>query len=215
MKKSYSKVKWFLIAFLILVIEQLPLLFLKKNQALWEVALLGLTLVIITLATLIFDKKQDIIGKAKATDQESPLLWIGIGFAAMTAFKMVGAMVLYLEHGANANTANQQLLEQAGIHPILLFILAVIVAPVVEETIFRGILYQKMFGLESIFGLALSSVLFGLLHGPTDLGSWIIYAGMGLSLGLVFMKTKKLEYSMLLHFINNGVAVLLMFFMTK
>jgi membrane protease YdiL (CAAX protease family) len=43
---------------------------------------------------------------------------------------------------------------------------------------------------------------------PTDLGSWILYGGMGLVLALVYQKTKKLEYSIAVHALNNFLGVL-------
>ncbi len=210
MDTALSKIKWFFIALGIVVVEQLPILLLKKGQPLWQVIAISSILLIITGLTYYFAKKTELLENKLISDGDSAILWIGLGFAALTITKFIGGMVLFLEHGANANTANQAALVQAGLHPILLFILAAIVAPVVEETVFRGIIFGKLFGSESYLGLVVSSLLFGGLHMPSDIGSWIIYAGMGLVLGFVYHKTRNLSYCMIIHFINNGLAVVLM-----
>ncbi|MGT2844732.1 CPBP family intramembrane glutamic endopeptidase [Streptococcus hongkongensis] len=205
-----SKFKWFLIAFGIVVVEQLPILLVKKEQPFWQVILISMLLLVITALTYWFAKKKKLLADKASLTSDSAILWIGLGFAALTIIKFIGGIILFLEHGANANTANQMALEQAGFHPMLLFILAAIVAPIIEETVFRGIIFGKVFGAKSYLGLVISSLLFGGLHMPSDIGSWVIYAGMGLVLGFVYHKTKNLSYCMIIHFINNGLAVLLM-----
>ena len=86
----------------------------------------------------------------------------------------------------------------------------VIMAPIVEELIFRGLLMGRVFNPDSIVGLILSSLLFGLVHMPNSIGVWIIYAGMGFTLGTVYRKFQKLEYCIMDHMINNSIAVSMM-----
>ena len=93
--------------------------------------------------------------------------------------------------------------------PLLLVVLTAIAAPIVEETVMRGLILGRLFN-NSYLGVILSSLLFGLLHIPTNIGSWIIYGGMGLVLAVVYHKTQKLEYTIAIHFINNALGVLFM-----
>ena len=60
---------------------------------------------------------------------------------------------------------------------------------------------------DSIVGLIVSSLLFGLVHMPNSIGVWIVYAGMGLALGIAYRKFQKLEYCIMAHIINNSIAV--------
>ena len=53
-------------------------------------------------------------------------------------------------------------------------------------------------------------ILFGPFHGPTNIGSFVIYAGMGAVLAAVAYIFKRLEMSILAHMLRNGVAVLIM-----
>ncbi|MGX9845277.1 lysostaphin resistance A-like protein [Streptococcus iniae] len=212
-EKIMHKVKWFVLALVVIVVEQLPILLVKKGKEPWQVALICLLFLAITLAILILAKKAKLLSSDAFSKGDQVVLWVGLGFAAMIIVKILGSIILTIEKGGHANTANQAALEQANLPAILLVILAAVVAPVVEEVVFRGLILGKVFGAGSYLGLIVSSFLFGGLHSPSDIGSWVIYGGMGLVLGFVYMKTKKLEYSILIHFVNNGLGVLFMLLM--
>ena len=72
-------------------------------------------------------------------------------------------------------------------HTALLFMaMAVLVAPLVEETLFRGYLYPlfaRSFGVG--FGIALTGLLFGLMHGAQLGWTWGL-VGMLVFVGIVF-----------------------------
>lgn len=80
---------------------------------------------------------------------------------------------------------------------------AVILAPVVEEFIFRGYLLNRWtlrFG--AVPAIILSSGLFAFLH-PDMLGAFVF----GVFQCLLYMKTRSLVGPMLVHFVNNVLAV--------
>jgi len=54
--------------------------------------------------------------------------------------------------------------------------------------------------------LIVGAIVFALLHTPTNLPSVIIYGGMSTVLTWTAYKTERLEMSILLHMILNGVA---------
>lgn len=90
----------------------------------------------------------------------------------------------------------------------LLTVLAVFVAPVVEEIIFRGIVFD---GFETAFGplktLLLTAVLFGVAHlHPTQS---VIAAFIGLACGLVRLRTGGVIAPMALHLGNNLLVFIL------
>lgn len=88
---------------------------------------------------------------------------------------------------------------------VLNIILAVILGPVMEELVFRGLILQRlMVKFTAIKSLLVSSVLFGLLH----LESWLSAAIFGLVMGMIFIKTRNLWVPILLHVANNAMVVL-------
>ena len=85
------------------------------------------------------------------------------------------------------------------------FILAVIVAPLVEETIFRGILFSRLtakWGM--VRAMVTSSLAFGLLH-LDPIGAFVF----GIVACVLYVRTQSLVVPMVLHALNNfGVWLL-------
>ena len=61
-------------------------------------------------------------------------------------------------------------------------------------------------------GFVIGAILFGLFHGPTNIGSFIVYGGMGAVFAYVAYTTESLEMSILAHMLRNGIAIILMLF---
>jgi len=139
--------------------------------------------------------------------------FVVLAFIVMFGLKMIGWQLIMLEEGYGQTTANQEVLNHSGLPTLLLFIFTVLFAPVLEELFFRGIVMGKVFGKDSIVGLLLSSFLFGLIHVPTNIGSWFIYSGMGLVLGLDYQISGKYTNALILHSLNNFIGFLFMLLM--
>ena len=87
-------------------------------------------------------------------------------------------------------------------NPILAFISVAILAPIVEEIIFRGIIFNESSKYKGgAFPIIISALLFGLAHmQPIQ----IVYAFIvGLIFGFVYSKTHSLPIVMFLHMLNN------------
>ncbi len=93
--------------------------------------------------------------------------------------------------------------------PIWLVLTGVIIAPLVEETFFRGFLFQ---GFRQRYGwiaaLLLSSGIFAASH--LDPVSFIPTFVLGAVLGYVYHRSNSLWPGIILHFLNNGFAMCLM-----
>lgn len=205
----------------------------KKTLEKWQVLLLGALLFMADLQlTAMIGSSEDwlvavlcvllalvtayVIWRGKLIKGNVTLVWwqyllaMGLGLLAVYFFKILGAMLLMIEHGPDYMPNNQQAIMDAGMPPYLLFAFAVVLAPVIEEFVMRGLVMGKLFNPRSIWGLLISSFIFGLLHGPSDLGSWVMYGGMGLALGLVYRYTERLDVAIGVHALNNLIAFVLM-----
>ena len=147
------------------------------------------------------------------------LSWKGLGIVLLGYVVMFScdSLAQYLmEMRGIDTTANQDTIVQllAGV-PFWLALLTTTPLPALaEEIIFRGYLYKKLFGGLSIVGLVLSSLIFGLLHGPTDWLSCFIYSSSGLILGYSYYKTGYLIYPIVIHLLNNDLTTILYYFFT-
>jgi uncharacterized protein len=96
----------------------------------------------------------------------------------------------------------QQLLSGQG---IVVVILTVVVAPIAEELIFRGVILHMANRYITFAGAnLLQAILFGIYHGNLVQG---IYAGLlGLLLGIMYYKYNSVLAPVLLHMIINASA---------
>jgi len=86
------------------------------------------------------------------------------------------------------------------------WLMTAVAAPVFEELIFRKTLIDKLRVLGEREALLISSLLFGLVHQNS---AQFFYAyGAGLMLGMLYLRTGRVGYTMLLHAMVNGFSVL-------
>ncbi len=98
------------------------------------------------------------------------------------------------------------------------FILAVILAPILEELLFRklylGFLLNK-YKFPQYYAVAVSALLFGLAHFRLGTNSMVYNAIMGVGYGLIFIKFQDIKLCMGSHFLNNFLAFLVSVFLEK
>ena len=81
------------------------------------------------------------------------------------------------------------------------FIDVVLLTPLSEEFIFRGIILNRFNKrLPLIIAIILSSLIFGFMHGSTGLISAFIF---GVCMCIVYIKTQNIFVSISIHFLNN------------
>lgn len=117
------------------------------------------------------------------------------------------------------SSENQAAVDQFLVHlspaMITMVIYGTLLAPVVEEMIFRGIVMRYFFPKSWWWAnIVLSGVLFAWPHMgfmlPTDLANglnFLLYASMGMVLAYVYKTTGNLTYSIAIHALNNGVTM--------
>ena len=80
---------------------------------------------------------------------------------------------------------------------------ALIIAPIFEELFFRKFLFSKLQeNYQSYIAIIISSICFSAIHFET-LGNLLPSFIFGIISCLIYFKTNKISYSILLHFINN------------
>ena len=198
---------YLLLAFLILIIIQGPTIYLGVKDA-SLVSLLVFLLLLKSAGALFLGKRLGLLEGFKTLSSLKAWGMIGLTYLGIYIVTRIGAMVMMWE--GVSNSTNQEIIENAHMNPFVLITVTVIMAPIVEELIFRGLLMGRVFNPDSIVGLILSSLLFGLAHMPNSIGVWIVYAGMGFVLGIAYRKCQKLEYCIMAHMINNSIAVSMM-----
>lgn len=93
---------------------------------------------------------------------------------------------------------------------ILAFVTLVVVAPIAEETLFRGYLYGKLRKIIPFWvAILITSLLFGLAHGVWNVG--VDTFALSIVMCLLREVTGGIWASILLHMTKNGIAFYLLF----
>ena len=99
--------------------------------------------------------------------------------------------------------------EMTNMNPVLMFVLVAVFPAIVEELLYRGVLYRYLRGHGVQFAAIVSSAIFGLIH--MNFLQFFFASFMGVVCCYIYEATGKLRYSMLLHLLNNSVLVLFSF----
>lgn len=105
---------------------------------------------------------------------------------------------------------NESSVEIKTISDLILGTIFIAIFPAIcEEIMFRGIVLQGLRRFGDVFAIFFSAIMFMLFH--TNPSQTLYPLLSGLVLGLVFVKTGDLKYTMIIHFFNNFINILLEF----
>ncbi len=107
---------------------------------------------------------------------------------------VVGAL-----RGEDVGNATSELIENSPVW--LIFLVVVIVAPIVEELLFRKLMIDRISKYGDKLAIIVSAVAFGLFHG--NFYQFFYAALLGLVLGYIYTKTGDVRYTMLMHAVIN------------
>ena len=202
---------WVLIFLIGLVLSQLPLilsaLLSAKQFPLLQSGLLVALLSVAILTVFIFSaRKTEIATFNLSFFKAKDLARLVLSYLVILTSNLFGSALLRMTNEtttSNQSTINS-LVENSSL--IATFFMLVLIAPICEEILCRGIIPKKIFRGKEKLGFVVGAIVFALLHTPTNLPSVIIYGGMSTVLTWTAYKTERLEMSILLHMILNGVA---------
>ena len=144
------------------------------------------------------------------------IISIGLGLLAIP----ISAIIAYgTQYIFNLPSENPQLpfLIPNDISPASMAVMALfvgLVIPIAEELLFRGVLYtwiKQRFGIW--IGVILSSIVFGVVHW--DMAVAITASVLGIVLALAYEYSKSLWTSIMIHAINNGVQIIILYILVS
>ena len=207
--------KWVLILLVAFVLSQFPIglaLFLANKQfpILQSGLLVGALSIVVLIVFIIGARKTQLATFNLSFFKAKDLARLVLSYLVIFATNLLGSLLLRLTN--EGTTSNQSILNGLVQNSSLIstFFLLVLIAPICEEILCRGIIPKKIFRGKEKLGFVVGAIVFTLLHMPTNLPSVIIYGGMSTVLTWTAYKTERLEMSILLHMILNGIAFCLL-----
>ncbi|EIF40782.1 CPBP family intramembrane glutamic endopeptidase [Streptococcus sp. SK140] len=214
-KDFRKRLAWFGILLVAIFLSQTPMLtlaILTKIQfnPIWSTILVSL-ISILVLAIFLYGAH-----KSKLLDLKSKLLTINdlprivLSYLVIYVGNLVGG--IWLQLVKQTTTANQQVINNLVSESSLIssFFLIVLIAPICEEIICRGIIPTKLFQGYEKFGYVIGWLIFLLAHMPSNLPSFLIYGWMSVVLTWTAYRTRRLEMSISVHMLLNSISFILL-----
>ena len=218
--KDYRKrLLWLGIFFVAMFLSQVPILtwvLLQRTQleSIWASLIVGIVSTTVVTLFLYGAHKSKLLNLKSKLFSINDAPRIALSYVAVVAGNMIGA--IWLQLLKQTTTSNQEAINSLMSESSLIssiFVVA-IVAPICEEVICRGIIPTKLFeGYEKI-GYIFGWFLFTIAHIPNNLPSFLIYGWMSVVLTWTAYHTKRLEMSILLHLVINGMSILALILLT-
>lgn len=214
-QEVWDRGMWILILLAAFVLSQFPIglaLFLANKQfpILQSGLLVGALSIVVLIVFIIGARKTQLATFNLSFFKAKDLARLVLSYLVIFATNLLGSLLLRLTN--EVTTSNQSILNGLVQNSSLIstFFLLVLIAPICEEILCRGIIPKKIFRGKEKLGFVVGAIVFALLHMPTNLPSVIIYGGMSTVLTWTAYKTERLEMSILLHMILNGIAFCLL-----
>ena len=214
-QEVWDRGMWILILLAAFVLSQFPLglsawLTSRQFPFLQSGLLVGALSIVVLVVFIIGARKTKLATFNLSFFKAKDLARLVLSYLVIFATNLLGSALLRMMN--ETTTSNQSILNGLVQNSSLIstFFLIVLVAPICEEILCRGIIPQKIFRGKEKLGFVVGAIVFALLHTPTNLPSVIIYGGMSTVLTWTAYKTERLEMSILLHMILNGIAFCLL-----
>jgi len=163
--------------------------------------ILGLMIIFYILR---FELRTPVRGAASTSEV---ILWSILG-VFMAYFAQALAVLIEMKiFGITVESENTAtLMEMTRIAPLFI-IVTTIIAPILEEIVFRKIIFGSLYKRTNfLIAGVLSSLIFAVVHG--ELIHILIYASMGFVFAYLYVKTKRIIVPIIVHMALNTIAVL-------
>lgn len=174
----------------------------EPGWLLWLYTFVPMYLIAMPLGLLIMKKAPAAPVEEQSMGSGDLIAAVFISFFLLYAGNLLGEMVLGLI-GAIVGKIPENPLESytEGGYVWLRVLVMVILAPAIEEYVFRKQLIDRMNAYGGKVAVVTSALMFGLFHG--NLSQFFYAFGIGLVFGYVYLRTGRLRYTAILHMLIN------------
>lgn len=141
-------------------------------------------------------------------EKVKPSTFIGgffVAYLTMYAGNLVSVYLIELIYSASGNMLENPLEQSVDATPLWANVLFVaILAPILEELVFRGMICKRLLALGEGFAVVFSGIFFAMLHG--NLYQLFYAFTLGCLFGLIYVKTGKVIYTIIYHVFINFIG---------
>lgn len=159
----------------------------------------------------------------RAVAQKPRYIWIitlYLGYLAILAFSMVAQVIVGMFETDLTSVNQDAAVSYSQNSTLAMMFMSCLCAPIIEEVFFRGVLFRPFANNKvcAVIACVLSALVFSSIHvvpaaiaykDPGELIYLISYLPQGIVFAICCYKTKNIYGSILLHFANNLIAVMM------
>lgn len=143
-----------------------------------------------------------------------------VGEALLYGVGIIGGLITMLLGGAETSV-NQEFISKITVaHPMIMMITTVIFAPILEEIVFRGLVFGWIYEWNPKVAHFISSLFFGFVHVMLamiggNIGEWVqifAYFFKGFVLSYLYEKRNNIYVPMLTHCLNNLISIIMILY---
>ena len=218
-KDFRKRLAWFGILLLAIFLSQIPmqtlaLLALSQIDPIWSTLIVALISILVIAIFLYGAHKSKLLVLNPKLLTITDVPRIVLSYLTIFVGNLVGGIWLQLIN--QTTTSNQQIINNLVSESTLIssFFIIVLIAPICEEIICRGIIPTKLFQGYEKLGYVIGWFLFLLAHMPSNPPSFLIYGWMSAVLTWTAYRTRRLELSILVHMVLNSISFILLALVT-
>lgn len=168
--------------------------------------------ILITIPSLIYIIKSRLdtvkVIRFKKIDRLSIILIILFAYLMIPIMGMINMISQLFATNVIGDSVSEVVLN----NPLILSLFVIAFIPcILEEAVYRGVIYNGYRKVNALKGIFLSGLLFGLLHMNFNQFSYAFI--MGVVFALLIEATDSIVSSMIVHFVINGTSVILAYLM--
>ncbi len=176
--------------------------FINSQYYTWVMSLIPMYLIAFPISLLIILPVRHSAPRKRTLSLSYLIALVPVCYAAMYAGSLIGNIINLFFMGIKGGIIEDQLSELISSSDIWLTILVtVIIAPALEEIIFRKLLIDRLYRYGEMFSILVSGIAFGIYH--QNFYQFFYAAFIGLIFGYVYCKSGRVIYTILLHMILN------------
>jgi uncharacterized protein len=179
---------------------------LYKAQAYWTI--LSFTIAFVFILFLLRDEFKISVRNEKAAPLSISMAWAIGGVFMAIIVQTIAANIEVNLFGVEPGSENTQMIVDLIKTTPLLIAVTSIIGPVLEEIIFRKIIFRVVYKRTNFFiGAFVSSFLFAIVHGEPE--HLLLYASMGFTFAYLYVKTNRILVPIFAHTMMNTFVVII------
>ncbi|SET76867.1 hypothetical protein SAMN05216389_12630 [Oceanobacillus limi] len=164
------------------------------------------------IVVLLLLKPEMKIGQARNEPSKTPeiVLWSIVGIFMAYFAQGIASIIETEVFRFEIESKNAEMITGITRTIPLFMIVPMVLAPILEEIIFRKIIFGSLYKrMNFFFAGLLSATVFGIIHGEPE--HLLIYSSVGFVFAFLYVKTKRIIVPIIVHMVLNSISILIQY----